>query len=510
MIRKSTLKMMLLPALMLFGGSLFAADAPKVSQEMFTINNTWILVATFLVFVMHLGFATLEAGLTRAKNTVNILFKNTVIVAIGILTYALIGFSMMFPQGNWVIPNLLGFNGIGLNCPEGAAGLIGYADGNYSYWAFFMFQGMFAATAATIVSGAVAERIKLSSFMIFSAVYVAIVYPFLGSWCWGGGWLAELGVMDFAGGLVVHATAGISSLVIVRALGARHGFPNDSAPPHNPGMVAMGACMLWVGWFGFNGGSALAADGSAGMALTVTHIAAATASLVWMMIEWKKYGKPSLVGLVTGTIAGLATITPASGFVGPLGALIIGAAAGFVCFKMVQVVKQAWKLDDSLDVFAVHGVGGSLGTLLVAFLCAPEFGGLGLPEGKTMWDAFGVQAIGLAATIVMPEDAPAIKRAACLGYGARVELAGFTSDDRKARAETLEAEQGLAMIQPFDDPAIIAGQGTVGLELLEQAPEPITTVLVPIGGGGLVSGVLAALRPDLRVIGVEPEAANGM
>tara|TARA_R110002167_G_scaffold25302_1_gene87977 strand:- start:273 stop:881 length:609 start_codon:yes stop_codon:yes gene_type:complete len=157
--------------------------------------------------------------------------------------------------------------------------------------------------------------------------------------------------------------------------------------------------MLWVGWFGFNGGSALAANGAAGMALTVTHIAAATASLVWMLIEWKKYGKPSLVGLVTGTIAGLATITPASGFVGPIGALIIGVAAGLICFKMVQIVKTAWKLDDSLDVFAVHGVGGSLGTILVAFLCAPMFGGLGLPEGKTMMDALGVQALGLAATV---------------------------------------------------------------------------------------------------------------
>ncbi len=375
--------------------TLFHSDTALAADQLNSGDTAWILTATALVLFMTLpGLALFYGGLVQSRNVLSVLMHCVAIACLMSVLWLIVGYSLAFTDGagaNQLIGGLsrLFLDGVGTDTLAGAI----------PENVFFSFQMTFAVITPALMVGAYVERIKFSAVLILSGLWLIVVYAPVTHWVWGGGWLADMGVMDFAGGLVVHATAGISSLVIVRALGARHGFPNDSAPPHNPGMVAMGACMLWVGWFGFNGGSALAADGSAGMALTVTHIAAATASLVWMMIEWKKYGKPSLVGLVTGTIAGLATITPASGFVGPLGALIIGVAAGFVCFKMVQIVKQAWKLDDSLDVFAVHGVGGSLGTLLVAFLCAPEFGGLGLPEGKTMWDAFGVQAIGLAATI---------------------------------------------------------------------------------------------------------------
>ncbi|MAO54996.1 MAG: ammonia channel protein [Rhodospirillaceae bacterium] len=375
--------------------TLFHSDTALAADQLNSGDTAWILTATALVLFMTLpGLALFYGGLVQSRNVLSVLMHCVAIACLMSVLWLIVGYSLSFTDGAGANQLIGGFSRLFLD-GVGTDTLAGAIPENV----FFSFQMTFAVITPALMVGAYVERIKFSAVLILSGLWLIVVYAPVTHWVWGGGWLADMGVMDFAGGLVVHATAGISSLVIVRALGARHGFPNDSAPPHNPGMVAMGACMLWVGWFGFNGGSALAADGSAGMALTVTHIAAATASLVWMMIEWKKYGKPSLVGLVTGTIAGLATITPASGFVGPLGALIIGVAAGFVCFKMVQIVKQAWKLDDSLDVFAVHGVGGSLGTLLVAFLCAPEFGGLGLPEGKTMWDAFGVQAIGLAATI---------------------------------------------------------------------------------------------------------------
>jgi Amt family ammonium transporter len=219
-------------------------------------------------------------------------------------------------------------------------------------------------------------------------------------WVWGGGWLAEMGVMDFAGGIVVHTTAGVSALVLAIMLGKRDGFPGQVNPPHAPWMVMVGASMLWVGWFGFNAGSALASDGSAGMAMLVTHISAAVASLVWMTIEWIRFGKPSMVGIVTGTIAGLATITPASGFVGPMGAIIIGIVSGGLCYAAVDLIKRSFVIDDSLDVFAVHGVGGMTGSLLVAFLALETFGGAGLAEGVTAIDQLMVQIIGVGATLI--------------------------------------------------------------------------------------------------------------
>ena len=244
--------------------------------------------------------------------------------------------------------------------------------------------------------GAFVERIKFSAVLWISGLWLLLVYAPVTHWIWGGGWLAQMGLQDFAGGLVVHLNCGMAALVIAKMLGSRKGFPNDVKPPHSPALVFVGAAMLWVGWFGFNGGSALAADGAAGMAITVTHISAATAALTWMFIEWMSHGKPTLVGVATGTIAGLATITPASGFVGPIGALIIGVLAGVICYKMCGIIKNQWKIDDALDVMAVHGVGGVLGILLTAPLGSAAFGGLGLSE-QTVGNQFITQLIGVIA-----------------------------------------------------------------------------------------------------------------
>ena len=241
---------------------------------------------------------------------------------------------------------------------------------------------------------------KFSAMLWFSGLWLVIVYMPVCHWIWGGGWLADLGVMDFAGGIVIHVNAGVAALVSAIVLGKRKGFPNTAMPPHNMTMVVTGAGMLWVGWFGFNAGSALTADGRAGMAMLVTHIAAAAGSLTWMAIEWKRFGKPSVLGIVTGMVAGLGTITPASGYVGPAGALVIGVTAGFVCFYATQYVKRTLKIDDSLDVFPVHGVGGITGSLLTGVFVSSGLGGLGLAEGVSMFHQVSVQALAIIVTAV--------------------------------------------------------------------------------------------------------------
>jgi Amt family ammonium transporter len=243
------------------------------------------------------------------------------------------------------------------------------------------------------------ERIKFAGVLLFSALWLFLVYAPVCHWAWGGGWLADRHVMDYAGGLVVHATAGVSALVLAIRLGVRDGFPRDLSPPHNPGMTMTGAGMLWVGWYGFNGGSALAANGDAAAAILATHLSAATAGVVWAAVEWIRFKRASMVGIVTGVVAGLATVTPASGFVGPLGGVILGAAGSLICYMAVDLVKQKLKVDDSLDVFAVHGVGGILGTLLVAVLASPAIGGAGYAEGVDMAAQGATQAIGVAATV---------------------------------------------------------------------------------------------------------------
>jgi Amt family ammonium transporter len=262
---------------------------------------------------------------------------------------------------------------------------------------FSMFQLTFAIITPALVVGAYAERVRYSGMLVFSLLWVLVVYLPIAHWVWGGGWLQKMGVMDFAGGLVVHLNAGVAALVCALVLGRRKGFPETAMPPHNMTMCVTGACMLWVGWFGFNAGSALAADGVAGMAMLVTHIAAATASLAWLVCETIKYGKPSVLGIVTGMVAGLGTITPASGFVGPMGALAIGAAAGVICFFATSYMKRALAVDDSLDVFPVHGVGGILGTILTGVFAAAALGGAGYAEGQTMGGQVLVQLAGVLA-----------------------------------------------------------------------------------------------------------------
>lgn len=264
---------------------------------------------------------------------------------------------------------------------------------------FVMFQMTFAIITPALVIGGFAERMKFSAMLWFTALWMTLVYFPVCHWVWGGGWLSDKGALDFAGGLVVHITAGVGALVAAIVIGKRNGFPETPLPPHNMTMTVTGAGMLWVGWFGFNGGSALAANGDAGMAILVTHISAAVASLTWMVVEWIKYGKPSVLGIVTGMVAGLGSITPASGFVGPMGAIVIGLTAGIVCFTITNFMKRALHIDDSLDVFPVHGIGGIIGTLLAGVFVASQFGGAGLAEGTTIADQVSVQFIAIIAVV---------------------------------------------------------------------------------------------------------------
>ncbi|MBN1996326.1 ammonium transporter [candidate division KSB1 bacterium] len=338
-----------------------------MDDAMFTIHNTWMLVATFLVFIMHLGFATLESGLTRAKNTVNILFKNTLIVAIGLLTFAIIGFNMMYPGESWVIGKFFGISGLGIGTDS--AGLTRAYNPSYTYWTEFLFQGMFAATAATIVSGAVAERVKLHSFLIFSAIYVALVYPLVGSWGWGGGWLAGLNFHDFAGSTFVHSVGGWAALAGVIVLGPRLGkYVNGSIKPimgHNLPLAAIGVFLLWLGWFGFNGGSVLSADpGAVSYVFVTTTLAAATGIITSMITSWMVQKKPDLSMVLNGCLAGLVGITAGADVVSVSSAVIIGGLAGVLVVFSVLLVDKL-RLDDPVGAVSVHLVCGIWGTLAV-------------------------------------------------------------------------------------------------------------------------------------------------
>jgi len=332
------------------------------------------------------------AGLGRAENLLSVLMQCFTIASLVTVLWLIVGYSLTFSgAGPWIgdLKKVLL-----LGVPRDAV------SGTIPESVFFMFQMTFAIITPALIVGAFVERMRFGAVILFTALWVLLVYVPVAHWIWGGGWLAERGVMDFAGGLVVHLTAGISALVLAVILRPRMGFPHDVRPPHAPWITMVGASMLWVGWFGFNAGSALSAGADAGMAMTVTHISAATATLVWIAIEAIKFGKPSMVGAVTGAIAGLASITPASGYVGPGAALMIGLIGGSVCYVMVMVVKHRLKIDDSLDVLAVHGVGGVIGILLTAVFADVAFGGIGLPEGQTIGSQFVVQAIGCAAVFV--------------------------------------------------------------------------------------------------------------
>src|SRR5215471_3671674 len=358
-------------------------------------DTAWMLTATVLVLFMTLpGLALFYAGLVRAKNVLSVLMHCVAVAClVSVLWYAGV-YSLAFVGANPWIGDLSQAFLAGLE--RGAV----HPGTTIPDTVYIMYQMTFAIITPGLIIGAYVERIKFSAVLLFSGLWLVLVYAPVAHWVWGGGWLAAMGVKDFAGGIVVHTTAGVSALIVAVALGKRDGFPQQLQPPHAPWIVMVGAAMLWVGWFGFNAGSALTAGVDAGMAMLVTHMAAAIASLTWMGIEWARFGKPSLVGTVTGTVAGLATITPASGFVGPLGAVVIGIVSAVICYCAVLLVKLRFRVDDALDVFAVHGIGGMTGTLLTAPLMAAELGGVGYGQGATMASQFGVQFTGVAVALL--------------------------------------------------------------------------------------------------------------
>ena len=378
-------------------------------------NTAWVLASSALILLMTLpALGLFYAGLVQAKNILSVLAQCFAIACLSSLLWFVCGYSLAFSgSGPWLGDSaallLAHLSRIaahpGLTIPESA---------------YVMFQMTFAVITPALIVGAYVERIRFQAVLLISALWLLIVYVPVAHWVWGGGWLATRGVMDYAGGIVVHVTAGVSALVIAAMLGPRSDFPHGIRPPHAPWMVMVGASLLWVGWFGFNAGSALSAGGDAAMAMLVTHLSAASATLVWMGIEWVKFGKPSLVGAVTGTIAGLAAITPASGFVGPMAAVLLGALSGGVCFMAVLLVKRVAQVDDALDVLGVHGVGGALGSLLLPFLVSLGSGGDSLARG--IGEQFAVQATGVVSVALWSAAATfVITKLASLLVGLRVD-----------------------------------------------------------------------------------------
>ena len=359
------------------------------NTALFTVNNIWMLVSTILVFIMHLGFASLEAGLTRAKNTVNILFKNVSIISIGIITYTLCGFNLMYP-GDFTFGNFFGFGGWGISRPDGAAGLIDYQNGKYTYFTDFIFQAMFAATAATIVSGAVAERIKLSGFLLFSLIYVAFIYPIAGSWKWGGGWLHQMGFYDFAGSTLVHSVGGWAALSGAYILGPRIGkYSKKGIIPimgHSMPLASIGVFLLWFGWYGFNGGSVLSADpGPVSFVFVTTTLAAASGVLGAMTLSWSFSKKPDLSMVLNGSLAGLVGITAGADVISPLNAIIVGYIAGLLVVSSVLFFDRL-RIDDPVGAISVHLTCGIWGTLAVGIFSS---------EHSFMTQFVGVLSYGL-------------------------------------------------------------------------------------------------------------------
>ncbi|MBI3777514.1 MAG: ammonium transporter [Gammaproteobacteria bacterium] len=367
-----------------------AAEAPTLNMA----NTAWMLTSSVLVLFMTLpGLALFYGGLVRTKNVLSILMQCFAITCMVSLLWVLFAYSLAFGDGG---ANNAWLGGLGKALMAGIG--VNTLKGDIPETVFAMFQMTFAIITPALVVGGFAERMKFSAMMLFSLFWLLLVYVPVCHWVWGDGWLQKLGVMDFAGGTVVHVNAGVASLVAALVLGRRKGFPATAMPPHNLVMTVTGACMLWVGWFGFNAGSALAANGTAGMTMLVTHLGAATGSLTWMFCEWIRFGKPSVLGIVTGMVAGLGTITPASGFVGPLGAIVIGVTAGLVCFSATNYMKRTLHIDDSLDVFPVHGVGGIIGTTLTGVFAATALGGVGFAEGVTMGRQLTTQITGILVT----------------------------------------------------------------------------------------------------------------
>ncbi len=385
--KKSNLSLFGLLALSLLSQSAFADDLSGG-------DTAWILTSTALVLFMTIpGLSLFYGGLVRVKNVLSVLMQCFAITCVVSVLWLVLVYSLAFGEGNPFIGDLSQFMLAGV--------LEGSMSGTIPESVFVMFQLTFAIITPALIVGGFAERMRFSSMLVFSGLWVIVVYGPVTHWVWGGGWLGEMGLLDFAGGTVVHVTAGVAALVCALVMGPRNGFPQSPMPPHNMTMAITGAGMLWVGWFGFNAGSALAANNDAGMAMLATHMSAAAGAFTWMLCEWIRYGKPSALGAVTGMVAGLGTITPASGFVGPAGGLVIGVAAGFVCFNATNLLKRKLGVDDSLDVFPVHGVGGALGTILAGVFASASLGvfsGQGYNEGMTMASQTGVQVIGVLAS----------------------------------------------------------------------------------------------------------------
>lgn len=421
-----------------FGLALAMVPSLGWSEELNQANTAWILTSTALVLFMTIpGLALFYGGLVRSKNVLTILMQCFTITGVASILWFIVGYSLAFSEGGTWIG---GFSNV-LFASVTADSL----SGNIPETTFAMFQMTFAIITPALVIGAFAERTKFSAVVLFTILWSLVVYAPVTHWVWGGGWLGEKGLLDFAGGVVVHVTAGVAALVCAIVIGARKGFPQQPMPPHNMTMTITGAGMLWVGWFGFNGGSALAADGAAGMAILVTHLSAAAGAIVWMSIEWVKYGKPSALGAVTGMVAGLGTITPASGFVGPAGGLLIGVSAGFVCFYATMFIQHTLKIDDSLDVFPVHGVGGALGTIMAGVLVSNELGvfsGMGLAEGMTISSQLlvqitGVLAVGVYTAIVTYVLLKIIDRITGLRVTAEEETSGLDVEYHNERGYDL-------------------------------------------------------------------------
>lgn len=363
------------------------------ANELDTGDTAWMLTSSALVLFMLLpGLSLFYGGLVRSKNVLSILMQCfTIACAMSLLWFA-VGYSLAFSgDGDW-IGNLdkaflkgVTFDSMSGTIPESV---------------FVVFQMTFIMITPALFVGGFAERMNFAAMLVFSLLWSLIVYIPVCHWVWGGGWLADKGLLDFAGGTVVHITAGVSALVMAMVIGNRSGFPERAMTPHSLTLTVVGAGMLWFGWFGFNGGSAVGANGGAGMAMLVTHLSAAAGSLAWMAIEWIRFGKPSVLGIVTGMVAGLGTITPASGFVGPLGGVLIGLSGGVVCYFATQLIKSGLKIDDSLDVFPVHGVGGALGTILAAIFVSVTWGGAGYADGMNLGNQLGVQLLGVAVTLI--------------------------------------------------------------------------------------------------------------
>jgi Amt family ammonium transporter len=383
-------------------GALVAAAAcllPSLAMAEDTLNSgdtAWMLTSTALVLFMTIpGLALFYAGMVRSKNVLSVMMQCFAITALVTVLWAIAGYSIAFSDGGGANSY---WGGLGKAFLAGVT--VDAMSGSIPETVFMTFQMTFAIITPALIVGAFAERMKFSAMLVFMTLWLLVVYAPICHWVWGGGWLGDKGVLDFAGGTVVHINAGIAGLMAALVMGKRKGYPTTAMPPHNLGYTLMGASMLWVGWFGFNAGSELAADGTAGMAMAVTQIATATAALAWMFAEWISHGKPSVLGIASGAVAGLVAITPASGTAGPMGAIAIGAAAGVGCFLGATRLKRAMGYDDALDAFGVHAIGGIIGAMLTGVFADASLGGVGLDEGVSIGAQLGTQAIGVLATLV--------------------------------------------------------------------------------------------------------------